>query len=481
MGSGASTEAAAPSEEELGTAQKSGIVQALRETLDNAQEPVKDEELFGQLKSKYNEALDAVTRKDGAGASGAEASESKGALELDAVEDALKDAESLTQQMEAALGDGGSGGAQLRSPERKESFRQRRLTFARQTVRSRRQVEDFPTTIYAATEMGEVSTVQPPFPGEKLGTYSCHGIEPSWEDDEEVVAKINQDRGCVVCPFNGKPNHALLCVFDGHGEHGDLVSQFVMSQVWRRLEKHPSVLSDPPAALRTVFVEVDRALCDEAARTGIMEPLYSGTTAVVVYVREQHLYIANAGDSRAVLAVRRQGRLVAQDLSRDHNPDAAQEKERIEAAGAFVSPPPEEGLSARVWLDADFTQIGLAMSRSIGDHAVKDYGVIAEPEITEHDISGDDAFLIMATDGVWEFITSQEAVAIVAEHIDAPGEGAVDACRRLIETAAGRWQDNEGDYRDDITAIVVTLPLPFETPDEAGAESDVQEEGDATI
>lgn len=44
---------------------------------------------------------------------------------------------------------------------------------------------------------------------------------------------------------------------------------------------------------------------------------------------------------------------------------------RITKAGGFVSPPPEPGLSARVWLDAEFTQVGLAMARSIGDHAVK--------------------------------------------------------------------------------------------------------------
>lgn len=62
-------------------------------------------------------------------------------------------------------------------------------------------------------------------------------------------------------------------------------------------------------------------------------------------------------------------------------------KARIEAAGGFVSPPPEPGLSSRVWLDAAMTQIGLAMARSIGDHAVKSIGVVAEPEVTTHTIA----------------------------------------------------------------------------------------------
>ena len=60
-----------------------------------------------------------------------------------------------------------------------------------------------------------------------------------------------------------------------------------------------------------------------------------------------------------------------------------------------MSPPPEPGLSARVWLDKEMTQIGLAMARSIGDHAVKGIGVIAEPEITQHTLGPDDDFMIL--------------------------------------------------------------------------------------
>lgn len=53
----------------------------------------------------------------------------------------------------------------------------------------------------------------------QVGTYSCHGVEPSYDgggdEDEGVTAKINQDRGCVVYPFNGDAKHALFSVFDG--------------------------------------------------------------------------------------------------------------------------------------------------------------------------------------------------------------------------------------------------------------------------
>ena len=94
------------------------------------------------------------------------------------------------------------------------------------------------------------------------------------------------------------------------------------------------------------------------------------------------------------------------------------------------------------------------MARSIGDHAVKPIGVIAEPVVSFHDINENDSFLILATDGVWEFISSAEAVKIVAKNLH---KGATKACQILIEAAAAKWHDEEGDYRDDITALVIQL------------------------
>lgn len=134
----------------------------------------------------------------------------------------------------------------------------------------------------------------------------------------------------------------------------------------------------------------------------------SGSTCVSLYMRGNDYWIANCGDSRAVMARRKpDNSLVAFDLSRDHKPDDPLEKERIYAWGGFVSPAPEPGLSARVWLDEKFTMIGLAMARSIGDYAVKSVGVVPTPEITKYEFQDDDAFIIMASDGVWEFISSQ--------------------------------------------------------------------------
>jgi serine/threonine protein phosphatase PrpC len=63
---------------------------------------------------------------------------------------------------------------------------------------------------------------------------------------------------------------------------------------------------------------------------------------------------------------------------------------------------------------------------------------------------------------VWEFISSQQAVDIVQSRIV---DGATAACQALIKAAARRWQEEEGSYRDDITAIVVKLQCLWDGED----------------
>lgn len=78
---------------------------------------------------------------------------------------------------------------------------------------------------------------------------------------------------------------------------------------------------------------------------------------------------------------------------------------------------------------------------------MKNVGVIPEPDVFRHDLQPEDKFLILASDGVWEFIENQEAVEIVQSNLHL---GAYAACQVLIQTAVKRWSDEEGDYRDDV-------------------------------
>ncbi|EOD35737.1 hypothetical protein EMIHUDRAFT_227254 [Emiliania huxleyi CCMP1516] len=124
------------------------------------------------------------------------------------------------------------------------------------------------------------------------------------------------------------------------------------------------------------------------------------------------VWTACSGDSRAVLGYVRDGAIRARDHSVDCKPDSPEEYERIVGAGGVVSG--ASGASpARVWADG---RVGLAMSRSIGDGECKRFGVIPDPEIKRFDLGAapantpeadGDRFIIVASDGVWEFIDSQ--------------------------------------------------------------------------
>ncbi len=129
------------------------------------------------------------------------------------------------------------------------------------------------------------------------------------------------------------------------------------------LEKHSQLTANPSVALKETFVKTNTALM-----TTNINYMFSGCTCVAAYLRGSHLWVANVGDSRAVMAVKKgtQAAFVSKDLSRDHKPDDPEEMARIHQWGGFVAPPREPGLSARVYLDKECTMIGLAMSRSIG-------------------------------------------------------------------------------------------------------------------
>jgi serine/threonine protein phosphatase PrpC len=251
---------------------------------------------------------------------------------------------------------------------------------------------------------------------------------------------------------------AFFCVMDGHGRGGEKVSEHCISSLPQLILAHPSLQKNPGKAMKESFVEVDNELRRKYAR----EATYAGTTCVCVLVIGNVMVIANSGDSRAVLGMidPSSGKLTSKDLSHDHKPDSPAETKRVLAMGGFVSAESEHDGPSRVWLGRQMNSCGLAMARSLGDHALAAVGVIAEPEITTHTIDPEkDRYLVLGSDGIWEFISSQQGCEIVHKVMTKEKEGGADkACRTLIERSSVAWKSHEGDYRDDITGIVVKLP-----------------------
>merc|ERR1719359_2840456 len=96
------------------------------------------------------------------------------------------------------------------------------------------------------------------------------------------------------------------------------------------------------------------------------------------------------------------------------------------------------------------------MARTLGDESVKQHGVIATPEVkmTQVDLVAQ-PFVLLASDGVWEFLDSEFVVKAVAKKIKT--EGADKTVQKLQREAKKRWRQEEGDYCDDITSILIRL------------------------
>jgi len=259
--------------------------------------------------------------------------------------------------------------------------------------------------------------------------------------------KRNQDRAMVKFGLQGKSHMSLFGVGDGHGEFGHDVAQFVQENLHICLANQANLESNPEDGITKGVAEVVAKLKE----TGI-NCAFSGTTLVFAVKINNDIYCANIGDSRCIV-VRNKNKVIA--LSEDQKPENPGEKERILAAGGRVEPlPGPPGVDCgpdRVWL-GEVDVPGLAMSRSIGDNVSQTVGVISIPEIMQYKLVPQDRCLVIASDGVWEFITNEEACAIVYKYLPDYQK----ACDKLCDEATKRWQKEE-EVIDDITCVVVGL------------------------
>jgi serine/threonine protein phosphatase PrpC len=260
--------------------------------------------------------------------------------------------------------------------------------------------------------------------------------------------KKNQDS--IIMADDPHTNTLVLCVLDGHGEHGDGVSQTFRDQLIPEMFLHPAWAYDHKRATGDAIAKIERNLL----RNYRIDSEFSGTTLSMAIIRGNTLTGVNIGDSRVILGREENGRLVPVDITFDHKPDSPAEKERILACGGRVfAVEYDDGIDGppRVWL-GHMDIPGLAMARSLGDVVAHSAGVISEPEFTEYELNpATDRFIVVATDGLWEFVDNQETVEMV-EGQSSP----TDAVDVLVTEAATRWMHEE-QVIDDTTIIVANL------------------------
>ena len=243
----------------------------------------------------------------------------------------------------------------------------------------------------------------------------------------------------------GGEDHALFCVFDGHG--GEYSAKFAALNLTNFVDRHDSwskYLSskDPETAgeaLRKAFVRLDNALKPRIPLGDI-----SGCTACAVLLTPTHIICANAGDTRAVI----KSRGMVTPLSEDHKPDSPNEYARICSSGGFVK-------SGRVMGE-------LAVSRALGDYAYKKnpgkgpdrQPVSCDPEIRIHTRCAGDETLVLACDGIWDVMSNTKCIERVHNAMGKEGKLTGKALEIVLDECLGL------DSMDNMSIVAVDLRAP---------------------
>lgn len=177
----------------------------------------------------------------------------------------------------------------------------------------------------------------------------------------------------------------------------------------------------------------------------------SGSTACVAIIRNNQLVVANAGDSRCVIS--RKGQ--AYNLSRDHKPDLEAEKERIIKAGGFIHAGRVNG--------------SLNLARAIGDMEFKQNKflpvekqiVTANPDINTVELCDDDDFVVLACDGIWDCMSSQQLVDFIHDQLKLETKLSA-VCERVLDRCLAP-STVTGEGCDNMTMILVQFKKPIQS------------------
>ncbi|MCL7027234.1 hypothetical protein MKW94_011341 [Papaver nudicaule] len=312
----------------------------------------------------------------------------------------------------------------------------------------------------------------------KYGLSSMQGWRASMEDAHAAFPDLDNST-------------SFFGVYDGHG--GKVVAKFCAKYLHQQVLKHEAYSAgDLGSSVQKSFFRMDEmmrgqrgwrelaALGDKVNKfTGMIEGLIwsprgeandqiddwafeegphsdfsgptSGSTACVAIIRNNQLVVANAGDSRCVIS--RKGQ--AYNLSRDHKPELEVEKERILKAGGFIHAGRVNG--------------SLNLARAIGDMEFKQNKylpaekqiVTASPDINTVELCDDDDFMVLACDGIWDCMSSQQLVDFIHEQLHSGSSNKLSGvCERVLDrclapsTAGGEGCDN-------MTMILVQFKKPI--------------------
>ena len=242
------------------------------------------------------------------------------------------------------------------------------------------------------------------------------------ENANSTYRDYMEDKSRVIQNIKGDPNSYLFCLFDGHG--GKEVSQYLQSNFYTYF-KEMLPFDNVKENLISLFKKIDNKIKESNF-------FNVGATACIIYITKENgqkcLYSANIGDTRSVLLSLNEYRR----LSYDHRASDNNENKRIIDSGGIV-------FAGRVYGT-------LMLSRSFGDWELKPYGVSNEPHVTRINITDNDKYVIVASDGIWDVLEDID-VFNMSKNMN----NAKDFCNKIVQQAI------ENGSMDNISCFVIKL------------------------
>ncbi|KAL2094273.1 hypothetical protein ACEWY4_008992 [Coilia grayii] len=299
---------------------------------------------------------------------------------------------------------------------------------------------------------------------------------------EETAGRLSQPK--AESAPESRRSVAFFAVFDGHG--GREAAHFARDHLWDFIKKQRGFWSkdyrDVCVAIRKGFIACHHAMwkkLPEWPKTITGLPSTSGTTASVVVIRGDRMYVAHVGDSSVVLGVREDPSdkvIKAVEVTQDHKPELPKERQRIEGLGGSVVK--KSGVNRVVWKRPRLTHNGpvrrstvidqipfLAVARALGDLWSYDFysgEFVVSPEPDTSVVTLDlrrHRYIIVGSDGLWNMVPPQEAVTVLQSHDEAAAPFGMSCARRLGCHALLRWRQRML-RADNTSVIVIALPEP---------------------
>ena len=315
------------------------------------------------------------------------------------------------------------------------------------------------------------------------GYNTFHGLFKETNEDKIIV--VNQIKKPASSKMKTWPKISYFGIFDGHGGEG--CADFLKDNFLNYLSENKNFPFDIKLSLTETFEKIEEAFFKQKCSDTLEKSDRSGSCALVTIIFDNKIYIANIGDSRAIMSVN--GGIKVKALTNDHKPNNPKEYERAIKNGSKVyaddNDEPHSDISKLIFIKdkSEFEKYkkkenskeeiifreypsDLAVMRTIGDIKAKkkEYGgipgsIINKPDIFIYDISSNNDFIVMGCDGIFDDLSNQE-VSDAAWHIFKNEskeknydihELSQDACDMIIKYAL------EKQTSDNVSCIIIGL------------------------